>query len=705
MTIARKLHTTTVISLVAIGATSLGLLLGVRQLNFDHDVQDDLHVQLACASELATLTAHVMSSLTIAIDTGSESDAAAVLARAEDLQGALAALIEAIRHRPNPVRPTLAADVEPHIETIRQKAVLCIALLRQGEPQAADEQLAILRGLVGPVEESLADFIHTKKMHAEGAGERLDRFQELVAHGAAATLIAMTLLIAVVNTMVGRSITRPLARLRESTRRLAAGDWSVELDATGRDELSEVAAAFNEMVEIRRSYNEELEAQRRYLEEQRQDLTDLNRQLEAATAEAKAANCAKSDFLANMSHEIRTPMTAILGFADVILEEQQNRPHHPEWFQAIRIIKANGEHLLNLINDILDLSKIEAGKMKVEVLDCSPCQIIADVASLVSVRADAAGLSFRIEYAGPIPETIQTDPTRLRQILINLIGNAIKFTGSGGVKLITELVPHQDDAVLQFDVIDTGIGMSPAQTTRLFEAFTQADTSITRNYGGTGLGLTISKRLAEALGGDLTLVKTCEGQGSHFRFTVSAGARAGLKLIADPLAATTVTIESTAAPTAGAALEGCRVLLAEDGPDNQRLIALVLHKAGAEVTVKENGQLAVEAALQARDRGNAFDVILMDMQMPVMDQFCPGFRILDLNTILTCASVVHMFFYEQWDASDTTGRCPRSLCPGPRIRSSAPVFCGRSKSNSGNSTGSRSTAIETCSLITWLWPI
>ncbi|MBN1491337.1 MAG: response regulator, partial [Phycisphaerae bacterium] len=298
----------------------------------------------------------------------------------------------------------------------------------------------------------------------------------------------------------------------------------------------------------------------------------------------------------------------------------------PERIDAAHTIKRNGEYLLQIINDILDLSKIEAGKMTVERIRCSPVQVVAEVASLMRVRADAKGLPFDIEFVGSLPETIETDPTRLRQILINVIGNAIKFTEVGRVQLIVSLTEAPAGPLIQFDVADTGLGMTDAQVARLFQPFTQADTSTTRRYGGTGLGLAISRRLAEVLGGDLGVVETAEGVGSRFRITVGCGSLAGVKIIEDPRSATSVADSASDAASATPAarqsgLPGCHILLAEDGPDNQRLIAHVLRKAGGRVTVVENGKLAVEAALTACEAGEPFDVILMDMQMPVMDGY------------------------------------------------------------------------------------
>ena len=359
------------------------------------------------------------------------------------------------------------------------------------------------------------------------------------------------------------------------------------------------------------------------LEQANEQLRQVSERAEQMAVKAETATQAKSEFLANMSHEIRTPMTAIMGFTDILLEHGNLADAPPEQVDAARTIRSNSRHLLALIDDILDLSKIEAGKMEVERIVCAPCQLIADVTSLARVRADAKGLTLTSEYAGPVPEVLHTDPTRLRQILINLIGNAIKFTEVGEVRLVTRFVDDGVEPRMEFDVVDTGEGMTDAQAAKLFQPFMQADSSTTRKFGGTGLGLAISQRLAQLLGGAITVVETRPGAGTRMRVTVRTGPLDGVKMIEDPGTATVLVPDKNqpAMDADEAALHGCRILMAEDGPDNQRLIAFILTKAGAAVSVVENGQLAVEAALLARDQGQPFDVILMDMQMPVMDGY------------------------------------------------------------------------------------
>jgi signal transduction histidine kinase/CheY-like chemotaxis protein len=341
-------------------------------------------------------------------------------------------------------------------------------------------------------------------------------------------------------------------------------------------------------------------------------------ELDAARRESLEASRAKSEFLANMSHEIRTPMAAVMGYADLLLDP---RVAPTERVNHIQTIRRNGEHLLSLVNDILDISKIEAGKMQVEAIATSVGHVVAEVASLMRVRATDKNLAFEIEYRGVIPETMQSDPTRLKQILLNLVSNAIKFTEAGSVRIVVRCnEPESAHPELRVDVADTGIGMTPEQARRVFAPFSQGDSSTTRRFGGSGLGLVISRRLANLLGGDIT-VESMPMHGSVFQLTLPAGQVSGV--MAMPALRTPIEgMAPASAPRHVASLPAsCRVLLAEDGHDNQVLISTFLTKAGATVKVVGDGRLAVEEALRAAAATTPYDVILMDMQMPVLDGY------------------------------------------------------------------------------------
>ena len=389
-------------------------------------------------------------------------------------------------------------------------------------------------------------------------------------------------------------------------------------------EMTIIANRRSEMEQMQMEVEREVTDRTREIELQLLVLQESHERLERQTAElrraieaSEGANRAKSAFLANMSHEIRTPLTAILGFADVLLETGDIKQAPPERVDAIETIRRNGSHLIALINDVLDLSKIEAGKFQVENLPCSLHRLIGDLRHLMQVRAEEKKLAINIHYDGPIPEMILTDPTRLRQILMNLLSNAIKFTQDGRVDINVALVGKREDRKIQIDVKDTGLGISEAMREKLFHPFTQADGSMSRRFGGTGLGLTISKRFAQLLGGDLTILETSPA-GSTFRLQIDPGPLQNVELHEPDQQKIERPAQPKSAPTSKEVLKGLRILLVEDGPDNQRLIQFLLKKAGASVELAENGQIGYDKASQAEE---PFDVILMDMQMPIMDGY------------------------------------------------------------------------------------
>ena len=343
-----------------------------------------------------------------------------------------------------------------------------------------------------------------------------------------------------------------------------------------------------------------------------EDITVLEEnkvELAKARDEAQLANESKSNFLANMSHEIRTPMNAILGFTEVlrrnIESDESKRRHH------LNTIHSSGTHLLSLINDILDLSKVEADRLEVESIHCSVPEVIADVANVMRVRAEEKGLSLDYCFENPLPETIMSDPGRIRQILTNLVGNAVKFTTEGGVRIITNFQENRTDPKLLIHVVDTGIGMSEPAAARIFDPFSQADASVTRRFGGTGLGLSISKRFAEALGGSVSVTSE-EGIGSVFTVELNPGCVEGIPRTMP----TREALESNLKPIEhlSVSLPDLRVLVVDDGKENRDLICVLLEEIGASYETAENGEEAIALANE-----HHWDVILMDVQMPVMD--------------------------------------------------------------------------------------
>lgn len=349
-------------------------------------------------------------------------------------------------------------------------------------------------------------------------------------------------------------------------------------------------------------------------------VTQRTAELEAAKTAAEAANLAKSRFLASMSHEIRTPVTAILGYADIMREHSGPSMSAVQQAQMLDTIRNAGRHLLIVINDILDLSKIEAEKMTVEKIATPVCEILHEVESLMRARALGKGVSLKVQLGGPIPESIISDPTRLRQVLLNLTGNAVKFTSQGSVTVTARGVANSDRSKkrLVIDVEDTGPGMAEEQAKNLFTAFGQADTSMTRKFGGTGLGLIISRKLAELMGGDVKLEYTTPGKGSCFRLELPLEAEPDAAMVSNLDAVKT---SSSLQNEKGEVTLRGRVLLAEDGPDNQRLIAYHLRKAGASVEIADNGRIALEMLAVAQGRGEKFDLLLTDMQMPEVDGY------------------------------------------------------------------------------------
>jgi signal transduction histidine kinase len=453
-------------------------------------------------------------------------------------------------------------------------------LIRQPGPEkASDEEVQALMDKILVINKEATEFENQFSATLGEASRWLESTLMILLIIAVITVESTGLLLTIT---FSKGLTRVLNELNAFAKKVGSGDFSKKVPVRSQDELGHLAEALNKMTEELQEMHSE-------------------RQL------AERSNQVKSLFLANMSHEIRTPLNAILGFADLLKDPSLPRGESKKYLE---IIERTGLGLLTIINDILDISKVEAGKLEIEKAPCSPRQLATDLESMLRLRCEEKGITLTFKMID-LPQRIITDPSRVKQILINIVGNAIKFTSRGGVKVT--LLTRAEKLICTVE--DTGVGIPLESRHRLFQPFSQVDLSIRKQYGGTGLGLILSRRLAKLMGGDVLLKYSESGRGSVFEVSIA--------FEADTTAEATTKRQRL--PSGNSlSLHGKRILIAEDSLDNQLLAQQYLLKEGAEVIIANNGLEAINAMTL-----NSFDLVLMDMQMPVMDGYTATLELRD----------------------------------------------------------------------------
>jgi signal transduction histidine kinase/CheY-like chemotaxis protein len=474
---------------------------------------------------------------------------------------------------------------------------LAIAGAARAPPQVDNPDVRVLKKRIVYLDDDLGELVVRVDLSPALTAVRREHWKLLGILFGIFTLVMITVMLT-----LEFALKRPISRLADASKRLAQGDYSTPLPHAGHDEVGELIASFSTM---RDDISRHEGALRGEIEERKRTEQALVR----AKKTAEDANLAKSQFLANMSHEVRTPMNVVIGMTSILLDT----PLTDEQRKYAAATKTSAESLLAILNDILDFSKIEAGKLEFESIDFDLAIVLDDLRMLFALQAREKGIELDCLAEPDVPTRLRGDPGRLRQVLINLVGNALKFTSLGEVSVRVLLVgADQASARLRFEVRDTGIGVPADKLVHLFDPFTQADSSTTRRYGGTGLGLSVAKRLVELRGGIIGAEST-EGSGSTFWFT-GEFERQQDKPAAATAAATAT--DPAPAPPPSPEQQAAAILVVEDNAFNQMLVVKMLEKLGHRADVANNGREALQCLSRAR-----YDLVLMDCQMPEMDGY------------------------------------------------------------------------------------
>jgi two-component system, sensor histidine kinase and response regulator len=505
-----------------------------------------------------------------------------------------------------------AVEAEPHIITatiFRRDGARFAHYLRPG----AVEEGTLLPAADGAYFQPgrLVEFHHITlgdetlgAIYIESDLTELDQHLRAYIRIVALVLLASSLVAYLLAAWLQRPISQPILDLLHTTEEISVqNNYALRATVSGRDEVSLLVEGFNGMLDQIQRRDQELERQQANLQAEVEARTAINLQLEAAKEMAEGASRAKGDFLANMSHEIRTPINGVLGMIELTLETELTA----EQKDNLQMARSSGESLLTIINDILDFSKVESGKLELDHIEFNLYNSVGETMRALALRAHQKGLELTYDVAPDVPSRVMGDPGRLRQVLVNLVGNAIKFTKQGEVSLeIWNESKEKNQVRLHFKVSDTGIGIPQKKHGILFQAFSQADTSTTRKYGGSGLGLAICARLVELMGGTIW-VESDEGAGSRFHFTAQF--------------VENTSAEERTSPAAEHALRGVRVLVVDDNANNRKILTSMTALWGMLPTAADSAASALSTLQTAKRQGAPFRVVLLDGHMPEADGF------------------------------------------------------------------------------------